>query len=350
MRTKIVVVGDCSVSPDMLVEAAKKLEINGELEIVTLWWGAKNRPEMQKQLLNMEVNGPNAELPPKELAEEIIDAKYLLTHLCPVPRYIIEKANNLKLIGACRGGMEQVDVEAATEKGIPVMHVIRNAEATSDFAIGLMFAETRNIARSHSAIKQGVWRKEYVNSSYTSSLRDLIVGVVGLGHIGRQVAEKLIGYGVKVIGYDPYMTKEKLAELGINQIDLIGLKELFKTSDIVSLHMRVTEETENMIGLELLQLMKPTAYLINTSRAKVLQKNALVKVLQEKVIGGAALDVFWDEPISDSDPLLSLDNITMTSHMAGNVVDALPKSPMLLVKTINDYMKNGKSSMIINKI
>lgn len=348
-KTKIVVVGDCSVTPDMLKKAAESLDIPGQLEIVPLWWGAKERSTMQKQLLNMEVNGPEAETPAENLAEEIVEADYLLTHICPIPQSIIEQGKQLKLIGACRGGMEQVDVAAATKCGIPVMHVIRNAEATSDFAVGLMFAETRNIARSHTALKEGSWRKEYVNSGYTSSMRDLKVGLIGLGHIGRLVAEKLIGMGIQVLGHDPYLTKEMLQDFGLAAVDLLPLEQVFQTADILSLHMRVTEETENMIGEELLKLMKPTAYLINTSRAKVLQKDALVEALEKKKIGGAALDVFWSEPLMPDDPLLHLDNVTLTSHMAGNVVDALPKSPMLLVKTMNEYFASGKSSMIVNK-
>lgn len=139
----------------MLEEAARDLHLDAQIEIKKLWWGAHNRSEMQKQLLNVETNGSTAEPPAQGLEEEIADADYLLSHLGTIPRTVLEKAKKLKLIGTCRGGLEQIDVAAATELGIPVMHVIRNAEATSDFAVGLMFAETRNIARSHAAIRQG---------------------------------------------------------------------------------------------------------------------------------------------------------------------------------------------------
>ncbi|MBC8585526.1 2-hydroxyacid dehydrogenase [Oscillospiraceae bacterium NSJ-64] len=346
---KIVVVGDQSISPEMLEEAARDLHLDAQIEIKKLWWGAHNRSEMQKQLLNVETNGSTAEPPAQGLEEEIADADYLLSHLGTIPRTVLEKAKKLKLIGTCRGGLEQIDVAAATELGIPVMHVIRNAEATSDFAVGLMFAETRNIARSHAAIRQGVWRKEFVNSDYTTSMRDMTVGLVGLGHIGKLVAQKLLGIGMKVIAYDPYVTQEVLETAGLDKVELIPLEELFKVSDIVSLHMRVTKETEGMINKSLISLMKPTAYLINTSRARVLNKEDLVEALQNKTIGGAGLDVFWDEPLQENDPLLALDNITMTSHIAGNVVDALPKSPKLLVKTINRYFETGTSDMIVNR-
>ncbi|WP_072525183.1 2-hydroxyacid dehydrogenase [Clostridium sp. Marseille-P3244] len=347
---KIVVVGDSSIAPETLEEAALKLDIPGEKTIKKLWWGSQVRSEMQKQLLNVEVNGPEAEPYARGLDEEIKDADYLLSHLGTIPKEIIRKAERLKLIGVCRGGIEMIDTAAATEKGIPVIHVIRNAEATSDFAVGLMFAETRNIARSHASIQKGSWRKEYVNSGYTTSMREMTVGIVGLGHIGKLVAQKVMGIGMKVIGYDPYVSEEALRDSGLEGLKKTGLEELFAQADIVSLHMRVTPETEGMIGRDLLMKMKPTAYLINTSRAKVLNREDFIDVMEKRQIGGAALDVFWDEPLKDDDPLLKLDNITMTSHLAGNVVDALPKSPFLLAKTINQYLETGTSDMLVNKI
>lgn len=345
---KIVVVGDKSIAPEVLEEAARGLNVGGEKIIKKLWWGSHIRSEMQQQLLKVEVNGPEAEPYAEGLLEEIVDADYLLSHLGTIPREVIEKAEKLKLIGACRGGMEMVDVKAAAEKGIKVMHVIRNAEAASDFAVGLMFAEARNIARSHAAVMQGSWRKEYVNSGYTTSMREMTAGIVGLGHIGKLTAQKLLGIGMKVCGYDPYVSQEALELAGLHEVNMISLEELFERADIVSLHMRVTPETEGMIDKTLLSRMKKTAYLINTSRAKVLNKEDFVGVLEKRQIGGAALDVFWDEPLSLEDPLLKLDNITMTSHMAGNVVDALPKSPFLLVRTINQYLETGKSDMLVN--
>jgi len=238
-------------------------------------------------------------------------------------------------------------VAAATKRNIPVIHCIRNAEATSDFAIGLMFAETRNIARAHAAIKQGNWRKEYINNDYTTSMCEMTLGVVGLGHIGKLVAKKAAGIGMKVIAHDPYITQAVLDEAGL-PIQLTDKEELFRTADIISLHLRLTPETENMVGEKLIGLMKSTAYLINTSRAGVLDKGALVEALKNRAIGGAALDVYWEEPVPAGDALLELDNLTMTPHNAGNVVDALPKSPLLLARTIKAFWETGKSDMVVN--
>ena len=344
---KIVAVGDIIVSEALLAQAASSLNVGEKAEIIEMFWPARDRKDFQRKALNLEMNGPDAEEIPNELYEEVRDADRLLVHFCPVSRRLIEAGKKLKLIGTCRGGMEHIDVQAATEKNIPVIHVIRNAEATSDFTVGLMFAETRNIARAHAALKEGIWRKEYVNSGYTTAMREMTVGIVGLGHIGRLVAEKVTGMGMKVIAYDPYVTQESVDERGLT-VTMKEKEQVFKEADIVSLHLRVTPETENSINKEIIGLMKPTAYLINTSRAKVLDKNALIEALQNRAIGGAALDVYWDEPLDKDDPILKLDNITLTPHNAGNVVDALPKSPRLLVGVINDFWETKKSDMVVN--
>jgi len=344
---KIVVVGDVVVSCQLLAEAARQLCTAEPITVKEILWPTVDRQAFQKKALNIETNGPEAEAPPAALYEEVQDADVLLVHFCPVPLSVIEKGSNLKLIGTCRGGMEHIDVASATKKGIPVIHVIRNAEATSDFAIGLMFAEARNIARAHAALKSGNWRKEYPNSSYTTTFKEMTLGIVGLGHIGRLVAEKAAGIGMKVIAHDPYVTQEAVEEKGL-PVKMVSKETLFKTADVVSLHLRATPETEKSINAEVIGLMKPTAYLINTSRAKVVDKESLIHALQNKQIGGAALDVFWDEPLSPDDPLLTLDNLTMTPHNAGNVVDALPKSPKLLVETINHFWSTGKSDMVVN--
>lgn len=344
---KIVVVGDLIVSCELLQEAAKQLKPKEDITIKTVYWPAKDRKDFQKKALHLETEGPEAEEVPVELYEEIVDAEILLVHFCPVSAGLIEKSKKLKLIGTCRGGMEHVDITAATKAGIPVIHVIRNAEAASDFTLGLMFAETRNIARAHAALKDGIWRKEYENSQYTTTFKQMTLGIVGLGHIGKLVAEKALGIGMQVIAFDPYISQDIADEKGL-RIKMTDKETLFKTADVVTLHLRLTPETENSINKSVLDLMKPTAYLINTSRARVIHKNDLLQVLQEKRIGGAALDVFWEEPIPKDDLLLQLDNLTITPHNAGNVVDALPRSPMLLVDTIRQFWKTGKSDMVVN--
>ncbi|MCP1224466.1 NAD(P)-dependent oxidoreductase [Sebaldella sp. S0638] len=151
------------------------------------------------------------------------------------------------------------------------------------------------------------------------------------------------------IKHYPFLDKEKLEKEGLGDVELVSLEELFKNSDIISLHIRLTDQTKNFVNMGLLSLMKENAYLINTARAGILDEEALIKVLGEKKIAGAALDVFWEEPIPENHPILKLDNVTLTTHIAGDTVDAIPKAPKLLVNEMNEFLNNGKMDMIINQ-
>ena len=344
---KIVVIGDRPVPSSRLAKAAGQLKTKEEKQIVELTWGSSIREKLQAQQLNVEKNGPDAEDYAPGLDQEIQDADILLTHLAVVPERIIKKAEKLKLIGTCRGGTEQIAVKAATEKKIPVIHVIRNAEAVAEFTLGLILSETRNIARANASIAGGGWQKDFANSGFTKTLKGQIFGIVGLGHIGRITALKAQSLGMEIVGYDPYVKDDVLQDMGL-QVRKMELDELFQTADIISLHLRASRETEGMIGKKLLEKMKPEAYLINTARASVVVKEDLYQALANKKIGGAALDVFWEEPLPADDPFRMLDNVTLTSHLAGTVVDALPKSPFLLADVINDYLEKGKSAMQVN--
>lgn len=341
---KIVVVGDAGTSPDFFAEMAGQLSFENK-EIVKLKWNVK-MSEIQNKLLNIELNGPESEEPPEELMDEIKDAEVLLVHVCPVPRKIIEAGKNLKMIGLCRGGVENVDIKTASSKGIKIFHVVRNAEPVADFTLGLILSETRNIARSHQYIKSGLWEKEFSNSKFTTTLSEQKVGLVGLGNIGKLVARKLTALNMEVSGWDPFFDWDNLMDIKIKRK---SIEEIFSESDIISLHLRLTEQTENMINQDLISLMKPSAYLINTSRAGILEEKALIDALKHKKIAGAALDVFWEEPLPQGHILLKLENVTLTSHIAGDTVDAIPKSPKLLVKVINDYLKTGQNDFIVNK-
>lgn len=346
---KIVVVGDIIVAKETLADAARTLEItkNKELEIIQVEWETKDKSEFAKKAQNLELNGPSAEPAPQDLINNISDADILLVHFCPVSKELLANAKNLKLIGTCRGGLEHIDVDAATSHNIPVVHVIRNAEATSDLALGLMFAESRNIARAHAAIMQGEWKKEYPNSKFTKSMNNMSVGIIGLGNIGLLVAQKCAALNMKVFGFDSFMSPEAQKELP-NYVEWVDKETLFKESDFVSVHLRLSEATENFVNKEAFSLMKSTSYLINTSRAGCVNREDLVNALQNKEIGGCGLDVFWEEPIPKNDPLLKLDNVTLTPHIAGNVYDALPMSPFLLANTINEFTEKEITQRVIN--
>lgn len=345
---KIIIVGDGLVSSDTLEDAAKQLHIEGPLEIKTFeWHSSLKKEEFQKHILRIETGGPESVDIPEGILEEIETADYLLVHYSPVSRKMIERAKQLKLVGTCRGGLEHINIDACNEREIPVIHVIRNAEPVADFTLGLMYSETRNIARSHHYIMEGKWVKEFPNDPYRTTLSHLKVGLLGLGYIGKLVVRRLNALGVEVIAYDPYIKPETLMQQGLN-IELVDLETLFSESDILTIHARVTPETTNMVNKELLSLMKPSSYLINTARAGLVHRSDLIEVLKNKGIAGAALDVAWTEPIEPGDQLLQLDNITLTSHIAGDTVDAIPRSPYLLRDVLNEYLKTNYSDMLVN--
>ncbi|SFL36721.1 2-hydroxyacid dehydrogenase [Pelosinus propionicus] len=344
---KILVVGDTLVSADYMEDQAKRLLPGIDKEIVKFDWEVTTKEEFQKIIFDLEKNGPEARVLPNPIIKELERAEVFLGHFAPLSEEILDHARNLKLIGTCRGGIEHIDIEAATKKNIPVIHVIRNAEPVAEFTLSLILNESRNITRSHEAIKKGLWLKTFPNSEFTTVLSEKKIGLLGLGAIGKLVAKKMGNLGVQVIAYDPYLTKESLEQEGI-QIDFVSIKELFQKADIVSLHTRLTKETQNMVNLELLSLMKPSAYLINTARAGIIDEDAIIKILQEKKIAGAALDVFWQEPIPKDHPLLKLENVTLTSHIAGDTVDAIPKAPKLLVNEMIAFLDHGKSDMVVN--
>ena len=346
---KIVVVGDTLVSSDYMENQAERLFPGHDKKIVKFDWEMKTKEEFQEVILDLEKNGPEARTLSEEITNELKDADILMVHFAPVSKATLDKAVNLKLIGTCRGGVEHIDIEAATEKNIPVLHVIRNAEPVAEFTLGLIYSECRNITRSHVSIINGGWRKSFPNSRYVTTLSELQVGLLGMGYIGKIVAGKLIKLGIKVKAHDPFINKEDLEKDGLGDIELVPLEDLFRNSDIISLHIRLTDETRNFVNMGLLSLMKESAYLINTARAGILDEKALVEVLAKKKIAGAAIDVFWEEPIPENHPILKLDNVTLTTHIAGDTVDAIPKAPKLLVNEMNEFFNNGKLDMIINR-
>ncbi|MBB2480315.1 2-hydroxyacid dehydrogenase [Bacillus sp. APMAM] len=337
---KAVIVGDVFVTADQFEEAIKQWDAPID-QVVKLSWGPNKKEEFQETILEIERSGPEAVSPPKGLLEQIVDADFLLVHFAPVSQIVLEAAQQLKVIGTCRGGMEHINLAFAKSRGIPVVNVIRNAEAVADFTIGLIYSETRNIARSHHALKEGKWVKDFPNYSYTKSVKDQIVGIVGLGNIGRIVAKNLIALGIPVIGSDPYVTSQELSEEGI-EINLVSLDELFEAASIVTVHVRLSEETKGLIKENHILKMKKDSYLINTSRAEVMEEKPLCEALVNKQIAGAAIDVFWQEPIPQGHPLLLCDNVTLTPHIAGDTVDALPKSPIKLVENLKKTLKLEK--------
>lgn len=221
------------------------------------------------------------------------------------------------------------------EKCQPV--TLQSLFAGGPLAILAWISENKNLARSYKLLMDEVWCKKYANQSHIRDMRKCTVGLVGVGNIGSRVAKRLAGFESRVIAYDPYLRPEQVEELGIERVET--LEELLAQSDFVSLHMRISEDTHHMINADALALMKPTAYLVNTARADLVDEEALAGALSDHRIGGAAIDVYADEPLAEDHPYLSLDNITLTPHLAGTSADTMQASVEIGVEELTRYLK-----------
>ena len=337
---KVFVVGDAMIPGKQMGAVAEKYFGKYGAMIEVMDWETKDKVELQNRRINVEKNGPAAEVPPAELLQKVADADILMVHYAPVARVVFEAAKRLRIVGTCRAGLENLDVQAATDHKVPAFHIMgRNAEAVSDFAMGLMLAEARNIARSHAALKNGKWLKEFSNVATIPNMREKTIGLIGFGHVGQLMAQKALGFKMKVLVYDPYVSHETIHQHGARKETI---ENIFKVSDFVSIHARLDDATKGLVNENLINSMKPTAYLINTARAGLIVHEALYKALKEKRICGAALDVFESEPLTEGHPVLALDNVTITSHLAGTTVESLTDSPRLLAEDI-DFLLSGKT-------
>ncbi|MCI8327778.1 MAG: 2-hydroxyacid dehydrogenase [Lachnospiraceae bacterium] len=321
---KIVGIGDLLIPEQYIKEGFQPFAEAGH-EVVTIQWPLKDYEELQNINLRVETEGSESYEPPQEILDAVKDADIIITQFCTMTKRLIDYCDHLKAIGVLRGGIENVNEAYAKEKGIKVYNTPgRNACAVADFAVGMMICESRNIAKAHSNLKEGKWVRDYTNKDTVPDFQRKTVGIVGLGKIGQLVAQRMKGFDMKILAYDPY------AKSAPDYVQLVSLEELLKESDFVTLHSRMTEETHHLINKERLALMKKTAYLINTARSGLVDEEALYEALKNYQICGAAIDVFDEEPPGKDYPLVTLDNVTITPHLAGGTVDAFTNSPILL--------------------
>ena len=198
---------------------------------------------------------------PDDIMREIRDADVIQTHQCPIPSEVFEKAKNLKLLLTNRGGIENIDLEAATKAGVPVIaNPAHNANAVAEMTIGLMIAETRNIGRCHASMQvRHQWLENFPNFGRIHEMKGRTVGIIGFGTIGRTVAKLLAAFQVKLLVYDPYVKETEVQEAGG---ELVSLNKLLGCSDIVSMHARVSSTSRGMMGREQFRMMKETAVLL----------------------------------------------------------------------------------------
>ncbi len=256
----------------------------------------------------------------EELIEATGDCDVAITAMQPYTHNVIGKMERCRLITTIGIGYEGVDVAAATERGILVANVPDYClEEVANHAMTLLLACNRKLVPLVEAVRQGAWdtaekpKIRYHIMPPLPRLSGQVLGIIGLGRIGRTLVSRAKAFGLGVIAYDPFVPTTAMEEMGVEPMDL---DSLLRESDYISLHTSLTTENRAMIGMEEMQKMKPTAYLINTARGGLIDEEALVQALKDGVLAGAALDVTDPEPPPPDSPLLTMDRIVLTAHTA----------------------------------
>jgi len=284
---------------------------------------------------------------PKQLANELKDEDILVVHDAPVTDEVMDASPNLKLIGCARGGPVNIDINAATARGIPVISAPgRNAEAVADYVLGVMLVLARNLSKANIFLRE---KRKFDRSTFDSffghELGGKILGLIGYGNVGSRVAKRARAFGMSVQVYDPYVDKSKIDAPGIRTTDL---DTLIASSDFVSLHARESKENENMFGKRQFDLMKKSAYFINSARGSLLDEAALLEALTNKRIAGAGLDVLKKEPASPDNPLVSMDNVFITPHIAGASREVPLRGAEIVAKQVQNFISGEKLEGVIN--
>lgn len=340
---KIVGIGDLLIPANIIEKGFEDFVARG-VTIKTVNWHQNSYEELQRINLQIETHGSEVYDVSDEIIRAVKDADIIITQFCPISRKVIDACKNLKIIGVLRSGYENINVDYATEKGILVYNTPgRNANAVADFTVGMLICECRNIAKSHMNMKNGHWVRDYINVAVVPDLSEKTVGIIGLGQVGQKVAQRLHGFEMKILGYDPYIKEVP------DYIKLASLEEVAQNADFLTIHTRLNKETERMIDADFLRMIKPGAYFINTARSGLVDEKALYEALLSRHMIGAALDVFDVEPPPRDYPLLTLPNVTVTPHLAGGTVDAFLNSPRLLSKEMIKYLDGEMSRFIVNK-
>lgn len=256
-------------------------------------------------------------LTPEELMEIIPEYDALIVRSATkVTAAVLERAKKLKIIGRAGVGVDNIDVRAATARGIIVANAPGgNTIAAAEHTIGMMLALARNIPEANARLKAGIWdKKAFVGVE----LRHKVLGIIGIGRIGSEVAKRALAMEMEVIAYDPYIPTERVKELGVR---MVSFDELLQESDFITIHIPLSKENYHLLNREAFAKMKPGVRIINCARGGIIDEAALYAALKEGKVAGAALDVFEQEPLTES-PLFSLPNVVVTPHLGASTVEA----------------------------
>ena len=277
---------------------------------------------------------------------EVRDADFLLCYGQDPSDEVIKSLEKCRLVQLLAAGYDRMNLDLLAELEIPCANNGgANSWAVADQAVLLMLAIYKQLLASDNSTREGRWA-EPITGQNTFEMADKKVGILGIGNIGRQVAKRVQGFDAKVQYFDLYPLDERTAE-ELN-VTYVSLDELFSTSDIISCHTPLTNDTKHIVNSNTLSLMKPTAILINTSRGPVVDEEALISALQSGVIAAAGLDVFEKEPVSPDNPLLKMDNVVATPHMAGTTWDTWARRANFGFENM-ERIRNGEAPQTVVK-
>jgi D-3-phosphoglycerate dehydrogenase len=260
-------------------------------------------------------------LSPEELLEAVVGAHALIIRSATkVTAEVLAAGSDLVVVGRAGIGLDNVDVEAATTRGIMVVNAPQsNTLSAAEHTMALLLAQARNVPQAHAALKAGRWERSRWEGV---ELADKTLGIIGLGRIGKLVAQRAYAFGMRVIAYDPFVAPDRARQMSI---DLVELEELVQRSDFVTLHLAKTKETIGLIGHDLLMKAKPGIRIINVARGGIVDEAALAEAIRAGKVAGAALDVFAEEPTTES-PLFQLDEVVVTPHLGASTREAQDKA------------------------
>lgn len=275
----------------------------------------------EKGIAKLQEAGFEVDVKTKQTEEEICSFigdyhAMIVRSQTKVTRKILDYAENLKIIGRAGVGVDNIDVKAATEKGILVVNAPEgNTIAATEHTIAMMLALARNIPKANELLKQGVWeRKKFMGVE----LRDKVLGIIGLGKIGSEVAKRARAFEMEIKAYDPFVSEERAKQMGV---ELTDFDTVIEQADFLTIHLPLSKETYHLIGTEELRRMKRGVKIVNVARGGIIDEQALYEALQEGHVGGAAVDVFENEPETKS-PLFDLDTVVVTPHLGASTEEA----------------------------
>jgi len=267
----------------------------------------------------------------EEVLRGVKGSDAILVRIGRVDRSVMDVCPNLKIISVHGVGVDRVDVEEATRRGILVTYTPgANAQSVAELAVGLMISLSRNLHLIYDKMLEGRWN-DALKYGVGHEVGGKVVGLLGIGNIGSRVAKILNAMGAKVIAYDPYVSAERARELGV---ELVDLDTLISESDIISIHAPLTKETYHLINEDRLRRMKRSAIIVNTARGGLIDTDALVKALRDGWIAGAALDVTDPEPLPPDHPLYKLPNVIITPHIGGSTYESIMRVAMMAAEEI----------------